>query len=347
MGGPASIAAALVCAAFVGVSIQRGGTCLVGAVDDLVHRGDRRKLMALVVAPATLAGGYAVVHAATGSALVTTKLAVTPQLLVGGFLLGMGACINGACTMGSIARFGSGNWSFVAMPIGLILGCWMATTVLPGSVLPVRSEQAPDQINALAPVLAPVALVIGAWLIVRHRRWRPPADWRQQMLRHPWSPAFCALAVGVLWIALTALVGSWSYTDLAFSLGTAHTTRVVLLGALATLVFAAAVLAGRFDGRWAPTPVRPLTLLRSLGGGFVMGFGVRLLTGGNDSLTFVGLPLLLPHAAVAMSCALVTIMMVVWTTRHSSIVVAASRSEATHQRSVHAHADPSDRFGTN
>jgi toxin CptA len=330
----------------VGVSIQRGGTCLVGAVDDLVHRGDRRKLMALLVAPAALSGGYALVHVVTGATLATTTLAVTPEVVLGGCLLGLGACINGACTMGSIARVGSGNWSFLAMPVGLVLGCCVANALLPAHVLPLRRELAPRQIDAAAPLLAALAVIALAWFAFRVRRWRPPPNWRQQMLHQPWCPAFCALAVGGLWIALTVLVGSWSYTDLAFSVSTSETERIALLVALATMVFAFAAVAGRVDRLWAPISVRPLPVLRSLLGGCVMGFGLRLLTGGNDSLTFVGLPLLVPHALVAMGCALAVIFLVVWAARNSSIVIAASRSEATHQRSVRASAGLPDRFPT-
>ena len=38
-------------------------------------------------------------------------------------LLGLGAMLNGACVIGSIARLGSGDLAFAAMPVGYYLGC--------------------------------------------------------------------------------------------------------------------------------------------------------------------------------------------------------------------------------
>jgi toxin CptA len=41
---------------------------------------------------------------------------------LGGVLLGLGAYINRACVFGAIARFGSGEWAYVATPVGIYVG---------------------------------------------------------------------------------------------------------------------------------------------------------------------------------------------------------------------------------
>ena len=38
--------------------------------------------------------------------------------VLGGVLLGLGAYINRACVFGAIARFGSGEWAYIATPTG-------------------------------------------------------------------------------------------------------------------------------------------------------------------------------------------------------------------------------------
>jgi hypothetical protein len=43
--------------------------------------------------------------------------------MIGGALLGIGANINSACVFGAIARFGSGEWTYIVTPAGFYLGC--------------------------------------------------------------------------------------------------------------------------------------------------------------------------------------------------------------------------------
>ena len=43
--------------------------------------------------------------------------------MLGGALLGFGAYVNRACVFGAIARLGSGEWAYVATPVGFYVGC--------------------------------------------------------------------------------------------------------------------------------------------------------------------------------------------------------------------------------
>jgi toxin CptA len=48
---------------------------------------------------------------------------VTYVTILGGALLGLGAYVNSACVFGAVARLGSGEWAYLATPLGFYAGC--------------------------------------------------------------------------------------------------------------------------------------------------------------------------------------------------------------------------------
>jgi sulfur transporter len=74
----------------------------------------------------------------------------------------------------------------------------------------------------------------------------------------------------------------------------------------------AALLIGAMLGGWTAGRIRPVmptisSLARCLAGGFMLGLGGSLVPGANDGLILLGLPLLYPHALLALASMLVTI----------------------------------------
>jgi len=108
----------------IGFASQRGNTCTVAAVDDLVHRRSPSRLLALVYTWAIIAGGLALLDLA--SPLKITSGPVTGWCLLGGALLGAGAVVNGSCTTGTVCRVGSGEYKFLMTVVGFFLGCLIA-----------------------------------------------------------------------------------------------------------------------------------------------------------------------------------------------------------------------------
>ena len=326
MPGYLDIGLALVCAGLVGFTIQRGGICLVGAVEDIIHKGQWRTARGIVVAVAAAAAVYALLHLTTGVELYPITLPLGAEVVVGGVLLGIGACVNGACTLGSIARFGSGQWSFAAMPVGLFIGCLTANDVLPHPWLTEPVRRAPHGADHLAPFVATAGVLALVWFVVRHRHWRPSVPLTEAVFHRRWNQAATTLVLIGLWVTLTQLVGPWAYPDLTFDLSTGHPHRVALVVSLTLATFTIAVVAGRTGRNWSPVRVRSSDLVRRLVGGFILGFGIRMLTRGNGSLTLIGLPLLVGDAIVAMLCLSVTISLIVWATRNARFSVATSRN---------------------
>src|SRR6476660_2681814 len=148
-----AFAVALLCAGVMGYAIQRGATCTVAAVDEVVTQRTVRRLVSLVEAALWVAGGLIVAQTLHLLPQMPAGYAVSGWTVVGGALLGLGAYVNGACVFGAIARFGSGEWAYLLTPLGFYLGCV--------TVGPVFAAAAPRKLAQTSPVLA-----AAAWLVV-------------------------------------------------------------------------------------------------------------------------------------------------------------------------------------
>ena len=110
-------------AGVMGFAIQRGATCAVAAVDELVSKRSATRLMAMLEASLWVAVGLVLAQQLHWLERLPAGYALSAWTIVGGALLGFGAWVNRACVFGSIARLGSGNWAYLATPLGYYLGC--------------------------------------------------------------------------------------------------------------------------------------------------------------------------------------------------------------------------------
>src|SRR3982074_971175 len=86
-----------VCAALMGYAIQRGATCTVAAVDEIMTERSARRLLSLVEAALWIAGGLLGARPLQVLPALPAGYAVSGWTVAGGFLLGLGAVVNGAC----------------------------------------------------------------------------------------------------------------------------------------------------------------------------------------------------------------------------------------------------------
>ena len=103
------LALALVCAALMGLAIQRGGTCAVAAVDELMSRQRPVRLFAISEASFWVGGSMLLMHELGRLTQLPTGYALTRWTLAGAAVLGLGAWLNRACMFGTLARLGSGQ----------------------------------------------------------------------------------------------------------------------------------------------------------------------------------------------------------------------------------------------
>jgi toxin CptA len=283
-------AVALAGAAAMGFAIQRGATCTVVAVTEIIERRTAWRLAAMGEAALWVAGGLLVARALGLPGAMPPGFALTPWTVAGAVLLGLGAVVNGACVFGALARLGSGEWAFLATPAGFLLGCLLVRH-LPG--LPDPAPLADPSPVLEAPGGVAIAfLAFAAWRVAA----RP---WRGGRAGRIWTPHAATTVIAITFLVMLLTVGAWTYTDALADL--AHGMAAGLPG---RLVLFAALMAGAVLGGWSAgrlRRVRPALrdVLRCALGGALMACGGLLVPGSNDGLILLGMPLLRPYAWVA------------------------------------------------
>lgn len=281
--------AAFGCAMLMGYAIQRGATCMVFAMREVVSRRRVSRLVAMLEASCWVAGGLLLASVAGGLAMQPGSYALTAVTLGGGALLGIGALINGACVFGAVARLGSGDWAYALTPLGFYLGCLSIRPALP-TIRPVLVSNLShlfEQHWLLLPFLA-FALLRGREALSAARSGR--------LARHVWSPHHATTVIGLTFIAMFLMVGAWAYTETLAALAQGMASDLRL-----PLILFAALLAGTLLGGWTAKSWRlewptSRAMARCMIGGVLMGWGSQLVPGGNDGLILIGLPFLQPYA---------------------------------------------------
>lgn len=302
MAGALLAAVGLMCAGTMGFAIQRGATCTVAAVGEVVESGTAYRLLALAEASLWVACGLLIAHEMGLLPSLPGGVALSQWTVVGGILLGLGAWLNRACVFGAVARLGSGDWAYIATPIGFFVGAVTAPIVF-GAVMPMPIAEA----AAIASIPA-----WSGWLILPFAAWRL---FRMIALadRHIWHPHEATIVIGVTFVVLLLVAGPWAYTDVLISAAKAMGG----MNAFPFLLFLA-LLAGAWLGGWTAgllqhRSISAAGLARSFGGGMLMGWGSLLIPGGNDGLILTGMPLLQPHAWVGIGamCGAIAIALIV------------------------------------
>lgn len=293
---PAALFALLVgtaCAAIMGFAINRGATCMVAAVEQLVRERRAHRIGALVEASLWVAGGIMLAAAVGLMPRPVPSYTISGATLLGGLLLGVGAYVNKACVFGSVARFGSGEWRYAATPLGFLAGCILILPLLPVTGSTSTSGSVPH--FALLPGVALVlfALWRGRGLLFAARK--------GALAAHIWAPHQATSVIGITFVIMLLTVGAWTYpealADLARSMTMNSLDRMVLFAAL----LCGAVWGGRARRRLGDEGASLRGVISCFCGGALMGMGSLMIPGGNDNLILVGLPFLQPHAWVAIT----------------------------------------------
>ena len=303
---PAFIVAAL-CVVVMGYAIQRGATCTVAAVDEVLGKRSFKRLSAFIEASVWVAGGLLIAQLLHVLPKMPAGYALGASTLLGGALLGLGANVNRACVFGAIARFGSGEWAYFATPIGFYAGCL--------TVGPVFAPGAPATLPRESPVLhapgwvAALFIAFVAWRLLRP--WwghTPIGTARQALAARVWSPHAATTVIGITFLIVLLLMGgTWAYTDVLAELARGMAGNLAARALLLLALLLGAVWGGWTAGRLRSERVTLSQALRCFIGGALMAWGGALIPGSNDGLILVGMPLLWPYAWVAFGTMCVTI----------------------------------------
>ncbi|MDH4560049.1 YeeE/YedE family protein [Pseudomonas sp. BN411] len=298
--------ASVLLALLMGFAVQRGGTCMVAALEEVVYRRRWARFRALLETSLWVLGGFVLLRALDRLPMVPMGFPLHWHAALGGALLGVGAFLNGGCAFGVVARIGSGQWAWLATPLGFLAGFGLAghglgmTSAMPVAI-PEWMQQVPI---GLVPLIIAALVARLGWLA--WNRYNGSAD------ASLWSPHHATIVLGVSFLLLFVCVGAWSYTDILAELATGRFMELGLRGLLLPAMFAGALLGGWSAGLWEHRWPSPRDLVACFCGGVLMGVGATLVPGGNDSLILFGMPLLWPNAWLAFACMCVVVVLTLW-----------------------------------
>lgn len=294
---------AVVCAALMGFAIQRGATCTVAAVGEVVQKGTSTKIVALAETCLWVAGGLLTAQALGYLPNVPGGYALSGATLFGAVLLGVGAYVNQACVFGAVARLGSGQWAYALTPVGFFIGAVTAPRLF-SPMMPVKLDTLPMG-SALPFWLTPVFTIFALWRIMGIALNRRPdgGGWRRL-----WLPHEATIMIGITFVIMLVVVGAWSYMDLLTHIAHGMADNAVWQGLLFAALLFGAIMGGWVGGNLAWHRQSLITFARCFVGGMLMGWGSLMLPGSNDGLILVGMPLLWPYAWVA----ILTMCAVIW-----------------------------------
>jgi toxin CptA len=302
-----SLAASLALTFLMGVGVQRGNTCTVVAFDDVLHRRSPDRLLAIAYCWLWVAGGLTLVKVSTGFTLGAQLFPVIIWSVIGGLILGIGAVVNGACTVGTVARIGSGEYAYGLTPVGFFFGCVLAPHVF-GRTATTHTGTAATTTSLNHPVAALIGLAIVIALTIRRLATHERESLRD-FLHKAWDPRTALMIVAVLFVVVVHIYGAWAYTDLLGDIAKGADKQVVERFALFAALLAGAIVGGRtLRGTRLIGPLAPRVIRCTLGG-VLMGIGFSLAPGAFDGLTLLGQPLLLPFAWAVMAASYVTVVL--------------------------------------
>jgi len=308
-----SFAGAFLCAGVMGFAIQRGATCAVDAVSEITGSHSGKRLLAMAEASLWVCGGLLIAQWLHLLPAMPFGYPVDALTVAGGALLGLGAFVNGACVIGAIARLGSGQWAYLATPLGFYSGCVGLLALWPQPVRPVLAASSP--IWRASPLPISLFLLFAGWRLLGLRRAAQygsaaagePQRLHQRLGTRIWSPRHATIVIGLASLFLLLLAGAWSYTDLLAELARGMAAMLPARALLSVGLLAGAIVGGMRRRRGEGVAVSLAQLGRCFAGGAIMGWGSLLIPGGNDGLLLIGMPLLWPYAWVAFATMCATI----------------------------------------
>ena len=303
-------AIALLCVVLIGFAAHRASLCNVRAVAEVMGTGRAHMLWSLLQSVLWMA-------ALTGLLVLAFGLTPRPTLTrtpiewaaLGGVLFGVGATVNGGCSLSTLHRLADGELGMLATLVGFVAGVWASLGLLPeGALMRLLPAVSPW---LRWPDVAPwVGGLLFGWALLQLRKLlqlaQHGADAKvfRQALAPNYHLSVAAALMGLAAGLLYATQGAWSYSN--FLRGevlhrAAHATApsawhgILVIGLLSGMAISAWER-GSLAWRW---PQRLAVWARHAGGGALMGLGAALVPGGNDTLLLGGLPTLAPAAVAA------------------------------------------------
>ena len=263
----------------MGYAIQQGSTCTVAAVNEYLDKGTVNRFKSLLETALWVFVGELLLFRMGWANLELPIWQVTAASMVGALLLGLGAYINGACAVGSIARIGSAEWDYLITIVGFFCGALLLSHLNLDQLHPISN-------GTVAIPHIPDWLLVLLFCVIAHRSWK--------FYQKGIHPHFLTVVVGVFFLVLLVTNHAWSYTsllvDIANSKNGPYWPREIL--------FITLLLGALWGGRSnrIKNPKKMITkhhVMRRFIGGAAIGLATGLLPGSHDSLILLYMPMLL------------------------------------------------------
>lgn len=286
----------------MGFTAFRAGICTVSAVAEVRSSGTARVFLSFlkVILWVVLVTGLLELWLG-GPARPPRAAGLSMMSMLGGFLFGVGAAINGGCSFSTISKIAQGNLHMALTLPAFVLGVVISAGLPPmgGDRLATVPTFDPEIRRLL---LVPLALW-GIWEIAKivTPNLRGDGIWRglaAKRYRLSTGAALVGICSGFLYTAH----GRWAYSSRIVDAfverpGAQITDGVMAIGLIVALLggaVASAVSNGTLSFSFARDMWR-----RNLIGGFLMGFGAMMVPGGNGALILQDLPSLSLRGALA------------------------------------------------
>lgn len=220
--------------------------------------------------------------------------------ILGGFLFGMGAAINGGCSLSTVQQLADGDSSMLLTLLAFVSGVAGTMTLenlwLPQMVQPQALWW--QQLTLWQHVTLVTVLTLWAVreLVMQWQSRDQSLSVLQRFVAPRYRLSFGALLLGVASGLLFLLEGTWTYTNYLreqtkswfFDGISTGWVRGILVLTLFVGMLASSFHRGSFSWRWPNMN----NWQRRVLGGFLMGSGGALVPGGNDTLILVLIPTL-------------------------------------------------------
>ena len=290
-------------AALLGIGAHRASICTVKAVTEILTTRRGYMLASFgktVLWVITITIGLTWLAGEAVAPVTAWRLSLLG--LVGGFVFGAGAVINGGCAFATLTRLANGQIVIVLSLVGFCSGIAGHRIMVGALSLPTLEMGAP-LIDISQPWSLGVLVVLLGWMlweILGMFRARPHAQSQpDSVLAGRYRLSTGAALMGISNGFLYALVGTWAYT---YTLGqqVQQLFRLSVGPGIFLWLLFLSVLSGMTWSAWQSGQLRPDWRLSNwaayLTGGILMGLGAGLARGGNDVLLLHGIPGLSPHA---------------------------------------------------
>lgn len=237
---------------------------------------------------------------------------LTLSLCAGAVVYGIGASINQSCAFGTMNQLSQGDFNFFGTVIGMVIGFAVLDRIGRFGIYYAHVSQ---DLEGNHSVYALVVLFVLAWVMIGWialQFYQSTLSFRKKMEQLLFSPvARTHLSVFILGIgsgSLYLLLGTnWDYTSWLYHAQQYATYGVVsfddqfeILGYTALSLVIGKVTAAYLSKNFYLRPLQISSILEKIFGGCLMGLGVGLIPGGNDTLILYSASGLATHTLPAM-----------------------------------------------